>query len=222
MQGRTVLLTGASRGIGHAIAERFAELGATVIAPPRQELDLADESSVRRYLANLELVIDVLVNNAGVSVPGPLAAVDYQVFDSTLRVNLTSPIQLVRRLAPGMAARGYGRVVNVGSMWSLVARHGRLTYTASKAGLMGATRALAVELAPLGILVNAVAPGYVATEMTLANNLPPALAEISQRIPLGRMAEPAEIAEVVAFLASHRNSYMTGQIVVCDGGFTSV
>jgi 3-oxoacyl-[acyl-carrier protein] reductase len=222
MNGRTVLLTGASRGIGRAIAERVAESGATLLAPTRAELDVADESSVERFLSKLDVPVDVLINDAGVSEPGVLAEVDDEAFLHTLRVNLVAPVQLARGLAPGMSARGYGRIVNISSIWAIVAREGRITYSASKAGLIGATRALAVELGPSGVLVNAVAPGYVATAMTLANNPPEALAEIAARIPLRRLAEPGEIADLVAFLASQRNSYMTGHVVVCDGGFTSV
>jgi NAD(P)-dependent dehydrogenase (short-subunit alcohol dehydrogenase family) len=221
LRGRTALVTGASRGIGQAISTLLSELGATVLSPSRAELDLADESSAARYLAMLETPIDILINNAGVSEPGMLSDIRGTGFARTLQVNLMSPVQLMRGVAPGMTARGYGRIVNICSIWGLVAREGRLTYTASKAGLAGATRALAVELGPSGILVNAVAPGYVATDMTLANNSPQALAQIEEHIPLRRLAQPVEIAETVAFLASERNSYITGQLVVCDGGFTS-
>jgi NAD(P)-dependent dehydrogenase (short-subunit alcohol dehydrogenase family) len=222
MKGKTVLLTGGSRGIGRAIAEKVAKEGARVLAPSRSELDLADDASITRYFETLELPVDVLVNDAGVSEPGLLAEVAEEAFMHTLHVNLVSPVRLAREVAPGMIARGYGRIVNISSMWAVVARDGRVTYAASKAGLVGATRALAVELGPQGILVNAVAPGYVATQMTLANNSSDVLAEIAQRIPLRRLAEPAEVAELVAFLGSEYNSYITGQVIICDGGFTSV
>ncbi|MEI6448823.1 MAG: SDR family oxidoreductase [Actinomycetes bacterium] len=222
MKGRTVLVTGASRGIGQAIAARAAAEGARLLAPTRAELDLASPQSIAEYVANLEVPVDVLINDAGVSQPGMLPAVEDAGFMQTLQVNLVAPVLLARGLACGMAERGYGRIVNISSIWALVARDGRVTYSSSKAGLIGATRALAVELAPAGILVNAVAPGYVATEMTLANNGAEALKEVADRIPLRRLAEPGEIAELVIFLGSEANTYVTGQVVACDGGFTSV
>jgi NAD(P)-dependent dehydrogenase (short-subunit alcohol dehydrogenase family) len=222
MNGRIVLITGASRGIGRAIAARAAAKGARLLTPTRAELDLASPQSIAEYVAHLEVPIDVLINDAGVSQPGKLPAVEDAGFMHTLQVNLVAPVLLAHGLAGGMTERGYGRIVNISSIWALVARDGRVTYSASKAGLIGATRALAVELGPAGILVNAVAPGYVATEMTLANNSAEALKEIAGRIPLRRLAEPDEIAELVVFLGSEANTYMTGQVVACDGGFTSV
>lgn len=220
MNGRTALVTGASRGIGAAVAARFAALGAAVLAPPRAELDLNEADSIAAYLERLETPVDILVNNAGVNWPQPLTELDDDRLDETLRVNLAAPARLARGLAPGMAERGYGRIVNVSSVWALVFREGRAAYAASKAGLVGLTRTMALELAPTGVLVNAVAPGYVATDLTRRNNSPAQLAEIEAQIPLGRLAEPQEIAELIAFLCSARNSYISGQLLVCDGGFT--
>jgi NAD(P)-dependent dehydrogenase (short-subunit alcohol dehydrogenase family) len=220
MNGRTALVTGASRGIGAAVAARFAALGAAVLAPPREDLDLNDDGSIAAYLERLEAPVDILVNNAGVNWPQPLAELEDKRLDETLRVNLAAPMRLARGLTPGMMARGYGRIANVSSMWALVSHEGRGAYAASKAGLVGLTRTMALELAPAGVLVNAVAPGYVATDLTRQNNSPAQLAEIEALIPVGRLAEPAEIAELIAFLCSARNSYVTGQVVVCDGGYT--
>ena len=220
MNGRTALVTGASRGIGAAVAARFAALGAAVLAPPRAELDLNDSGSIAAYLERLETPVDILVNNAGVNWPQPLAELEDEQLDETLRVNLAAPARLARGLAPGMVARGYGRIVNVSSVWALVSCEGRAAYAASKAGLVGLTRTMALELAPAGVLVNAVAPGYVATDLTRQNNSPAQLAQVEALIPVGRLAEPEEIAELVAFLCSARNSYVTGQVLVCDGGYT--
>jgi NAD(P)-dependent dehydrogenase (short-subunit alcohol dehydrogenase family) len=220
VNGRTALVTGGSRGIGAAVVTRFKALGAAVLAPPRAELDLADEASIAAYLASLEAPVDILVNNAGVNWPQRLEELDDACLDDTLSVNLAAPARLARGLAPGMAERGYGRIVNVSSVWALVAREGRAAYSASKAGLVGLTRAIALELAPHGVLVNAVAPGYVATDLTRQNNSPAELETIASYIPLGRLAEPEEVAELIAFLCSARNSYVTGQVLVCDGGYT--
>lgn len=220
MNGRRAIVTGGSRGIGAAVVARFIALGAEVLAPPRTELDLADAASITAYFASLVAPVDILVNNAGVNWPKRLDDLDDASLDTTLRVNLAAPARLARALAPGMAERGYGRIVNVSSVWAVVGREGRAAYSASKAGLVGLTRTIALELAPHGVLVNAVAPGYVATDLTRQNNSPAELETIASSIPLGRLAEPEEIAELIAFLCSARNSYITGQVLVCDGGYT--
>jgi 3-oxoacyl-[acyl-carrier protein] reductase len=220
MRGRTALVTGGSRGIGRAVVARFELLGARVLAPTHAELDLADAAAVEAYAAALDEPVDVLVNNAGIN---PLAGIDELTDDDleeTLAVNLTAPLRLCRALAPRMAARGYGRIVNVSSVWTVVGKARRLPYTVSKTGLNGLTRSLAVELAPRGVLVNAVAPGIVATELTRQNNTPEQIAALVEQIPLGRLAEADELAEVIAFLCSERNSYITGQVLVCDGGLS--
>jgi 3-oxoacyl-[acyl-carrier protein] reductase len=220
MMGRTALVTGASRGIGRAVADRFEALGATVLRPTRAELDLSVDVSVDAYLRRLDVPVDILVNNAGIN---PLASIDELTdadLEATIKVDLISPIRLARGLARGMVERGWGRIVNVSSIWAVVTKPRRFAYTVAKTGLVGATRSLAVELAPHGVIVNAVAPGFVETEMTRQNNTPEEMAAIAAALPLGRMASPAEIAEVVAFLASEGNTFVVGQVIVADGGYS--
>ena len=222
MRGRIALVTGGSRGIGRAVVVRFEQLGARVLAPTRAELDLADAANVEAYAAALDEPVDVLVNNAGINPLAGIGELTDDVLEETLAVNLAAPLRLCRALAPGMAARGYGRIVNVSSVWTVVGKAGRLPYTVSKTGLNGLTRALAVELAPRGVLVNAVAPGIVATELTRQNNTPEQIAALVEQIPMGRLAEAEAIAEAIAFLSSECNSYITGQVLVCDGGLSCV
>jgi 3-oxoacyl-[acyl-carrier protein] reductase len=220
VNGRTALITGASRGIGRAIAEHFAAQGATVLAPTRQEMDLSSNASIDRYCAALTGPVDILVNNAGINPLADAGSFTDEDLQATLQINLVAPMRLVRALSPGMARRSYGRIVNISSIWSGVARPSRFVYATTKSGINGMTRALAVELSGAGVLVNAVAPGYVNTDLTRRNNSPEALGTIAATIPAGRLAEPAEIAEVVAFLCSRRNGYIAGQTIFVDGGFT--
>ncbi len=136
-----------------------------------------------------------------------------------MNVNLTAPFLLTQAVAPGMKARGWGRIVNISSCYSLVSRVGRMAYTASKSGLNGLTQSAAVELAPHNILVNAICPGFVETDMTRQNNNPAQIAALLAQVPMGRLAQPEEIATLVAFLVSERNTYLTGQCIPIDGGF---
>ena len=220
MKGRTALVTGASRGIGAAIAERMRQEGARVLAPTRAEMDLSSDASVDTYLSRLAGPVDILVNNAGINILGDISEVRDRDLTEMLQNNLVSPLRLARGIAAGMAERRYGRIINISSVWGVVSRARRLSYTVSKAGLDGLTRALAIELAPHGILVNSVSPGYVDTELTRKNNTPQELDAIRKSVPLGRLIEPEEIAEVVAFLCSSRNRCITGQTILVDGGYT--
>jgi 3-oxoacyl-[acyl-carrier protein] reductase len=220
MNGKTALVTGASRGIGAAIAERLRQEGARILAPTRSEMDLLSYASVDAYLDRLAEPVDILVNNAGINILGGIDDIRDRDLLETLQNNLIAPLRLARGIAEGMERRRYGRIVNISSIWSVVSRPRRIAYTMSKAGLNGLTRALAIELAPHNILVNAVAPGYVDTELTRKNNTSLELDVIRKSVPLGRLIDPAEIAEVVAFLCSSRNRCITGQTVIADGGYT--
>jgi NAD(P)-dependent dehydrogenase (short-subunit alcohol dehydrogenase family) len=220
MKGRTALITGTSRGIGAAIAKRFQEEGATILAPSRDELDLFSAPSIDAFLDRLADPVDILVNNAGINFLSDIIHLDFQNLRDTIQINLIAPLHLIHRLSPSMKKRGYGRILNLSSIFGSVTKEKRVIYSATKSGLNGMTRTAAVELAPDGILVNAIAPGYVDTELTRQNNSEEQIQAICEAIPMHRLAQTAEIAEVAAFLCSARNSYITGQVIIVDGGFT--
>jgi NAD(P)-dependent dehydrogenase (short-subunit alcohol dehydrogenase family) len=217
---RTALVTGASRGIGRAIAEQLKIDGVRLLVPSRKELDLLSNRSVDLYLEALTEPVDILVNDAGINRLGDFTVFSDADLEDTIRINLVAPIRLTRGLIPGMMRRKYGRIVNMSSIWSVVSKPSRLTYSVSKSGLNAFTRSLAVEVAPYNILVNAVAPGYVNTELTQQNNTEQDLQNIRKTIPMQRLAEPEEIARLVTFLCSEQNTYLTGQCLLIDGGYT--
>ena len=216
---RTVLVTGAARGIGRAIAEEFLRRGHKVLSPSRSELDLASIESVRDFVRTSLMQVDVLVNNAGENKIGPLVGVALNDWDRVLTVNLTSVFLLMQAAASYMCAQKWGRILNVSSCYSLVSRVGRGPYSASKSGLNGLTRSAALEFAPDNVLVNALCPGFVETDLTLRNNTPEQIENLCRQVPLGRLAHPEEVARYAYFLASEENTYITGQTTVLDGGF---
>jgi len=216
---RTAFITGGARGIGAAICEELGRHGVELIAPSRTELDLANPDSVDSYLRRqVNLEVDILINNAGINVLNAVPAIDLATFEEMQRVNLTAALRLIQCFAPGMARRGWGRILSMSSILGLRARQRRAAYSITKAGLEALTRSVAVEFGPMGVLANSLAPGFVDTDLTSQNNPPEVMAEIAARIPLGRLAKPAEIAKVAAFLVSDENTYLTGQTIVVDGG----
>lgn len=214
---RTALVTGAGRGIGQAIADALQQAGMDVLRPSRAELDLSDRAAVERFAG--ELQVDVLVNNAAENVPARIEDMAVADWQRTLDIALTAPFILTRGALPGMRQRRWGRIVNIASAFSVVSREGRAAYSSAKSGLLGLTRTAAIEGGPFNVLVNAVAPGYVRTALTEQNNPPQRIAEICSTIPVGRLAEPYEVANLVAFLSGEGNTYITGQLISIDGGF---
>jgi len=239
---RVVLVTGATRGIGAAIADAFARDGAQVIrtgthADEVAELqkkapkgttyvpaDFAAEDSLRQflgYIAGLDR-LDVCVNNAGINIIKPLDDVTAADFDRVAAIDYRAPFLVAQTAARVMRRAKRGHIVNVASIWSVITKKGRTSYSAAKTGLVGLTRSLAVELAGDGVLVNCVSPGFVMTDLTRRSLSEAEIAALAAQVPLGRFAEPDEIARAVAFLASEGNTYITGQNIVIDGGFTNV
>lgn len=241
--GKVALVTGASRGIGAAVARRLDADGARVLVAARDasaleavaaELvhdpvvvtaDLADADQVRgaaRCALEAAGHVDILVNNAAVGMRVPIADTDAAVVDRILAVNVRAPLLLISALVPSMAGRGGGAIVNLSSVSGLVEAPKRAAYAASKGAIDAATRALAMELGPIGIRVNSVAPGVVDTAMWAANKQVPGVVESVEALtPLGRWATPEDIADVVAFLASDAARFVTGATLAADGGMAN-
>jgi gluconate 5-dehydrogenase len=245
LSGKIALITGAYRGLGFAIAQGLARAGATVVLNGRkaEELeraagvltdaglsattcvfDVTDGPGVRTAIAGVEALhgrLDILVNNAGIQRRNPLVDFTQKDWDDIIATNLTAPFLLSQAVLPGMIARHSGKIIHIASLMSELARPTVVPYTAAKGGVRQLTRGMAVELAPHNIQVNAIAPGYFATEMNraLIDN-PEFNAWVCKRTPAGRWGQPDEIAGVAVFLASPGANYMTGQMLVMDGGMS--
>lgn len=214
------LVLGGTGDIGGAIAARLAEEDMDVRAVGRRDFDLADAASIEAWFAGNSADFDVLVHSGGFNQPAPFVDLSMETIEAGLDANLMGFLRVAKHVVPGMKARRSGRIVVVSSLYGFLSRHGRITYTMAKHALNGAVKTLAIELGASGILVNSVAPGFVMTKMTVANNDEATIARLVSDIPLGRMAEPDEIADVVNFLCSTQNRYLTGQDLVVDGGFS--
>ena len=217
------LVTGGSRGIGAAVVARLRTDGWEVLAPTRDELDLADDASMDGFLASLGSVrLSALVNDAGINPISAMAEIPLDEWRRVQQVNVTAPFRLMQHVAPRMAAHEGGRIVNISSIYSFLGRAGRASYGASKGALNQLTRMAAVEFGPGNVLVNAVAPGFVLTDLSRQNNSPEMLERVRLDVPVRRLAEPDEVADVVCYLASPTNRYITGQVIVVDGGLSLV
>ncbi|KDN17687.1 SDR family NAD(P)-dependent oxidoreductase [Amycolatopsis rifamycinica] len=224
---RRVVVTGGTRGIGAAIADRFRSLGDTVLAPGRTECDVTSEEAVAAYFASVGPV-DVLVNNAGISSSAPVSRTSLADWRAQFEVNATGAFLCTRAVLEGMRSRDSGRIVTVASTASHVGYRYTAGYTASKHAAVGFMRAVAAELAGTGVTANAVCPAFVRTDMTATSverivsrsgrSTSEAEAALAAASPLGRLLEPSEVAFAVTFLAAPEAAAINGQTLVLDGG----
>jgi NAD(P)-dependent dehydrogenase (short-subunit alcohol dehydrogenase family) len=229
------VVTGATRGIGFSIAERLINDGIEVIVTGTKEkakypdgaiyhpVDFLDDESVKNFIVFLkEQKVDILINNAGINKIGEFALIDIEDFDQILRVNLRVPFQLCQAVIPNMQQNNWGRIVNLTSIFGNVTKEYRAPYSASKFGLDGMTAALAAEVSKFGILANSVGPGFIDTDLTRVVLGDKGIAKIQKSIPMKRLGQVSEIASLVSWLVSEENTYLTGQNIMIDGGFSRV
>ncbi len=242
-KNKTVIITGGTRGIGKSLVHIFNDVGANVIITGTKkynsvnfdflknnsriqykQLDYLSDKSVKQFihlLSDLDRV-DVLINNAGVNKIDTISEISIDDWDWMNTINLKGPFLLTQVVSEIMKNQKSGKIINIASIFSVISKVKRAVYSATKWGLIGFTKAVALELAPFNIQVNAVSPGFVDTDLTRKILGLENMKQLEETIPQGRLANPDEIANVVLFLCSAQNTYITGQNIVVDGGFTSV
>lgn len=244
LAGRTALITGASSGIGRAIAEVFADAGADIIAQGRDEArlgelgatiratgrrfdaltgDLADDAPGVAARALALGQIDILVNSAGIALTGPVVGFDLEQWNRTLAVNLTAPFVLSQAVLPGMIARRMGKIINISSQTGVIALPDHAAYAATKGGLNALTKSLMTEAAPHNVQVNAICPTVILTEMgEQLWSAPERRDPFIARTPLGRFGQPVEVADMALYLASGASDLVNGAILMIEGGYSSI
>ena len=220
MESKIALVTGASRGIGKSIKEVLSKDGIEIISPNRNELDLSSSESIDKFLSQTSADIDIIINNAGILKVGEHNEFSSDDFHDILQVNVVAPFKIISGFVEKMKIHSFGRIVNISSVWGQKSKKGRTLYSSSKAALDALTRSLAIEFASYNILINSVAPGYIETDMLKQCNTEEELSIIRDTIPMKRFGKKIEIAELVRFLSSEDNSYITGQVFTIDGGYT--
>lgn len=242
---KVVIVTGGTRGIGKQVVNDLHSLGAILIITGTKadeinllnfealekgerktyfQLDLLDHDSLDYFIENISKLnkIDCLVNNAGINRLNHIQNSNISDWDDMVKVNLTSPYRLLKAVSSLMINNNYGRIVNIASIFGVISKEKRAIYSATKFGIHGLTVGSSNDLARYNILVNTVSPGFVLTDLTIQNLTPNEMNKLSTQIPIQRMAETQDISNVILFLLSNLNTYLTGQNIIVDGGFTNV
>lgn len=241
-ESQTAIVTGATRGIGFEIAIQLAQAGCKVIgigassesASAMNEkwkdddldlefvpVDLGDKGKIEEFLSELESTrIDILVNNAGINKVDAIEKLDIDDWDRVQAINVRAPMILCKVLVPKMMNQNYGKILNIASIFAHLSKSGRVSYSTSKSALLGMTRALALDSAKKNVLVNSLSPGFIDTELTRRVLSPPEIEKMVNMVPMGRLGAVEEIAQAACFLVSKNNSFITGQAIIADGGFS--
>lgn len=216
---KNILVTGGTGGIGTAIVALFDQFKGNVIVTNSKLADFKYTEDIITLLDELPN-IDICVNCAGINVINELHNIKEEDFDDIMHVNVKAPFLISKHVAEHMKKQKNGKIVNISSIWGDKTISGRLCYTTSKSALIGMTKTLAVELAKYNIQVNTISPGFTNTKLTRSILSKDQINELVSKVPMGRMADPIEIARIVMFLCSKQNTYITGQNIVVDGGFS--
>jgi NAD(P)-dependent dehydrogenase (short-subunit alcohol dehydrogenase family) len=235
LTSRLAVVTGGTRGIGRAIVTRFLAQGAQVIATGRhttadvpkgasyESADCENLAAVNAFSQKLRVLSpDILINCAGINKNVPFAEIDPEVFACIQKVNVVAPLYFSQAVLPGMRRKKWGRIISISSIFGKISMAGRASYSTSKFALDGMMTALAAEVAAEGILVNCIAPGFTATDLTRNMLGEKGMEELAARIPMRRLAQPDEIAAFAVWLAGPENTYISGQNIAIDGGYTRV
>tara|TARA_B100000686_G_scaffold315557_1_gene362586 strand:+ start:537 stop:1262 length:726 start_codon:yes stop_codon:yes gene_type:complete len=220
-KGKRVLITGSTRGIGKNIAENFNRLGAEIIGFGSKDFDLTNEDEIKKfqkYITSLKK-IDILINNAGINFSQEIDKIDEKKLKKLITINLYAPFLITKTVSKLMKNYKYGRIVNIASIAANRVRRGRSAYSASKHAIIGFTKTISIELAKYNILVNAVSPGFINTDMTQTMLSKKEIKILSNQVPLKKLGNVCDISNAVIFLTSDLNQFITGHELVVDGGF---